>query len=131
MSEIPLGRHKELLCHLIVLGVRILNRPDRVSVETKQYGTRIGKDDRRMGRDQELRAARSLKAMHNPQKAELTLGRKRRFGLIEDVNSPIKAVREQGQKRFTVRHVMKWAASVSAEPAVHPFEIGRKMIKAL
>jgi hypothetical protein len=57
MPEEAIGRVQEVACDQEVLRFRVGNRIDAVAVQAVERGSGIGEDDRRMRRDEELRAA--------------------------------------------------------------------------
>jgi hypothetical protein len=55
-----------------------------------------------MGSDDELSHARSRKAVQDPKKRQLPLGRERGFGFVKKVEPVLEAVLEERKERLTV-----------------------------
>ncbi len=55
-----------------------------------------------MAGDQELRLAAGGEIVNHLQERELSLGRERGLGLVEDVDAAVESIREEGQERLAV-----------------------------
>ena len=88
MSKVKLSVVQEVACHLKMLRLFVLDPPDTVIIEQVDQGTRICHEDRRVARDDELRAFLFDQAAHGREKRELAHGGDCRLGLIEDVKTP-------------------------------------------
>ena len=85
---------------------------DAVFIDPVHPGIRVSHEDGGMRGDNELRALFS-ELVHAGEYSQLALRRERRFGLVEDVETlAVKAVHDEGEKRFAMRLVVQGASAV-------------------
>ena len=80
----------------------IVDLPDRIPVEGEEDCTRIAQNNGRVSRDEELRMPRCREVVDDLEERELSLRRKRRLRLIQDVDSLLEAIGKQRNEGFAV-----------------------------
>ena len=75
---------------------------DRIAVEGEEDCTGVAQDNGRVSRDEKLRMSRCREVVDDLEERELSLRRKGRLRLIQDVDSLLEAVGEQRNEGFAV-----------------------------
>ena len=75
---------------------------DAAVIEAKHACAGQTKEHGRVRGDDELRDAATSERVHQAQERQLPLGRERRFGLVQQEESPLEAMLEEGEERFAM-----------------------------
>src|SRR5581483_221716 len=129
--EERLATFEEGARHLEVLGRFVGDLLDPVARQMENRRLGVSHDDRRVRRDEELRAAPPHVLVDEREERELSLRRERGLGLVEDVE-PLAAaaiVRER-EEALAVRLLVERLAAVSAADA-QVLDLGRDVEEAL
>ena len=102
MPKVTLRRIQEVTRQSEVFRLPIVDGLNLPAVEAEHRRTRQAQKYGRVRRDDELCDALGREVMHNPKEGELTLRRKRRLRLIEEVEPIFESMLEECEERFPV-----------------------------